>query len=305
MSECLGQPELAIVRLRMRFAPASPGRLEGYTGSAWRGGLGHELRRAVCRTGAPDCGGCPHLAECDYPLAFETPADGLLGKVDSAPRPFGLAALPTPLGEQELYLTLYGSGVRFLPVLAQALAGAGDKGIGPGRVRFGLRETRYEAAAGSGVWQEFAAATGAMEPARWPPPPGVARVRLVTPLRVRRRERYIGEREFRFSDLFTSVLRRVSLLCRAYGRPLDTDFRGLTARSEEVPLRAADLRWHDWSRYSSRQEKAIAMGGVVGEFAWAPAEAPELWPYLWLGQFTQAGKGTTLGLGWYEMGSQA
>src|SRR6185312_11710515 len=97
MSECLGQPELAIVRLRMRFEPVSPGRLEGYTGSAWRGGLGHELRRAVCRTGAPDCGGCPHLAECDYPLAFETPADGLLGKVDSAPRPFGLAALPTPL----------------------------------------------------------------------------------------------------------------------------------------------------------------------------------------------------------------
>jgi hypothetical protein len=52
-----------IAGFEFRFAARASMRMPGYSGSAWRGGFGRALRRAVCITGLPACPGC----------AFETP----------------------------------------------------------------------------------------------------------------------------------------------------------------------------------------------------------------------------------------
>lgn len=286
----------------MRFRPCSRGRLDGFTASAWRGGMGHALRRAVCRTGAATCGGCPHLFDCDYSLSFETPRppeDAFLS-TDVTPHPFGLLARDNGVGEQEVTLSLYGSGTRFLAAMAQGLEAAGAGGIGPDRVRLGLEEVMCERPVGTGAWRPLAeAAQGETEPARWPAPPARCRIRLLTPLRLRRQGEYIGPQKFQFADLADNLVRRVALLCRYFAEPLDADFRQLRESAAGVNLERARLRWHELTRYSSRQDRAIAMGGVMGEFE---ARVPDqLWPYLWLGQFVQAGKGTSLGLGHLEV----
>jgi hypothetical protein len=63
-------------------------------GSAWRGGFGRALRRAVCVTGLPTCPGCPFEASCVYPYLFETMPGGeggILAGYDRVPNPFVLA----------------------------------------------------------------------------------------------------------------------------------------------------------------------------------------------------------------------
>ena len=65
------------------------------------------------------------------------------------------------------------------------------------------------------------------------------------------------------------------------------------------------LRWFDWTRYSSRQQQEMALGGVVG--AWrlnGPRDAlASVWPWLWLGQWLHVGKNASFGLGGYQLSS--
>jgi CRISPR/Cas system endoribonuclease Cas6 (RAMP superfamily) len=43
------------------------------------------------------------------------------------------------------------------------------------------------------------------------------------------------------------------------------------------------------------------MGGLLGRFRLHGPDIAPFWPYLWLGQWTHAGKGATLGLGRYRI----
>ncbi len=83
--------------------------------------------------------------------------------------------------------------------------------------------------------------------------------------------------------------------------PLETDFAALTRAASGVGIHATKLRWDDWARYSSRQEKKIQMGGLVGSFELDGADLSPFWPYLWLGQWTHAAKGAVMGLGRYQI----
>src|SRR5438093_6172889 len=51
-------PVLPLARYRLRFKPSGEGRLPAYAGSAWRGALGHALKKAVCVTRLSSCPPC-------------------------------------------------------------------------------------------------------------------------------------------------------------------------------------------------------------------------------------------------------
>jgi hypothetical protein len=83
---------------RFRFGLRALGRirLPPYPGSAWRGLLGHGLRRTACVTCAPACDGCLLIHGCVYSQLFETPPPpGLdLRGFSSVPHPFVLNIEP-------------------------------------------------------------------------------------------------------------------------------------------------------------------------------------------------------------------
>ena len=140
----------------------------------------------------------------------------------------------------------------------------------------------------------------ARHPALPPGPPRTVRIRLLTPLRIKRREHFVGVSDFDFRVLMGGLLRRISLLTYFFSEtPLETDFAGLLRRAESVPIAAPALHWREWTRRSSRQNAKLQMGGVVGSFELAGAGLDPFWPYLWLGQWTHAGKGCSMGLGRY------
>lgn len=125
-----------------------------------------------------------------------------------------------------------------------------------------------------------------------------------TPLRLQHQGRPLRPSQLTPRVLVAAVARRAALVLEFHA--------GQTQWGAQVPqlvqmaeaLRdERDLHWHDWTRYSSRQQQEMTLGGVMGR--WVLRGSPEtlaaLWPWLWLGQWLHAGKNATMGLGGYTL----
>lgn len=60
------------------------------------------------------------------------------------------------------------------------------------------------------------------------------------------------------------------------------------------------LKWQNWTRYSSRQQQKMLLGGVIGELI-LEGELQEFLPFLKLGEYLHIGKNTVFGLGQYRL----
>lgn len=305
-------PGLPLAVYRLDFTAQDPIRLPAYAGSAWRGVFGHSLKRLVCVTREPACPPCLLYRSCVYPHVFETPPDpaaGKLRKYPAAPHPYvirpGIGGAHPAGGSLDLELVLLGHGNRHLPYLLHAFDRAGQRGIGQNAGRLALAHVAQQRPEGD--WQPIYRPGEPLQPEAPfvpAPPPCPARLTLAleTPLRLRQDEKLVGPDAFRFGALFSNLLRRISLLATFHAdAPPAVDFAGLSRAGWSVPTRAARLRWQDWTRYSSRQDALLLMGGLVGEIELDGAGLEPFWPYLWLGQWTHAGKGAVMGLGRYRL----
>jgi len=303
-------PVLPIGRYRAAFASAAAPHFSDFPGNAWRGALGHALKRSVCVTRQPECHDCLLYRSCLYPYFWDTPPHvgaEKMRKYENAPHPF---VLETDEAEPlRLDFTLLGQANRHLPVFIHALtqAAAGPRGVSGNVLE--LVAVEQAAAIEGNDWCRIFTPGQTLEalPVRVPEIPQVpaeCALDLLTPLRVKREGRHVGPRDFTFADLFGNLLRRISMLTYFHTEtPLETDFRGLKEAARQVSSKA-DLEWVEHSRYSKRQEAAMQLGGVAGRLTLADADLAPFWPYLWLGQFTHAGSGATMGLGRYRVVEQ-
>ena len=299
------------MRYRLRFTSPEAGVLAGrQLGSAWRGAFGRALRRSVCITNLPRCDDCALLEHCVYPRTFEkrTPSGAKkLRLYPNAPNPYVLApALDSWDSADEtvkLGVTLFGAANDDAPTTLRAVRTAAAEGLTGRRIELAFVDAAAEAPAAS---RQAWTTTGLRSsPAQrvMPPesvvPPAVARIRLLSPLRIRADGRYVGRDRLNFRAFAANLLRRTSLLTHFFGEPWEVDFAGLLEQAAEVRIADAQLHWQEGTRHSSRQQARIPMGGLVGSFV---AEGPAiraLWPCLLLGQWTHIGKGCTMGLGRY------
>jgi hypothetical protein len=308
---------LPLARHRLHLIAQTAIHLPDYAGSMWRGALGHSLRRTVCVTGERHCPDCLLYRSCIYPYVFDTPPPERtekLRKYPAAPHPFVIEPWPgcrnvAPGEAFGVDLVLIGRGRSQLAYFIEALRRAGQSGIGKGAAqgagRYVLAGVEQERAAG---WQRIYTTGGRLEshaaqmPSIPPLPMGLVRVELLTPLRLKVAEDLVTPERLRFRDFFSALLRRLSLLSYFHtDAPLDTDFRALVQAAETVDIDAPDLRWHEWTRYSARQDTLLQMGGLVGSFALPGAALAPFWSCLWAGQWTHAGKGAVMGLGRYRL----
>ncbi|MDY0331669.1 MAG: CRISPR system precrRNA processing endoribonuclease RAMP protein Cas6 [Thiomonas sp.] len=306
--------QLPLARYRFDFADPSQRPAPRFAGSAWRGALGHELRRIACLTGARECEGCTLLHQCAYSYLFATPVPPeatKLTRYSEAPNPYVLGEEHMEPGKIRLHLTLFGKSNRHLPLMYQALlrGASGEKGIAGRRMAF--VEMRQWRDAGE-EWASILTSHGAPQgnapttPKAPPCPFGTIEIELMTPLRIRRNGRHVTPEQFAFSDLFGNLLRRISLLTSFHtDTPLDVDFSGLNQNARTVPLLAAQLQWVDLRRHSQRQHTDMEIGGLVGSVWVDGALLESFWPFLWLGQYTHVGRSTTMGLGAYRLHAES
>ncbi|RMD85162.1 MAG: CRISPR system precrRNA processing endoribonuclease RAMP protein Cas6 [Candidatus Dadabacteria bacterium] len=315
----VGFPEaIPIGRYRLIFDRAS-GRLPGYPGSAWRGAFGRQLRRIACSMPGTDCKACPVATACAYPYLFETAPPLQAARMrlyQRVPVPYVLEPeetfLPADSCEKQYYelgLVLVGNANRNFPYVLEALRRAGTLGIGRNRVRLFLQAVQCEQPCGSNQWTSLDMegvgeydAMAAAGPAEVPAPPAQFTLRLLTPLRLIREGRLAGPERFRLGDFLVALVRRVASCAYFHAGialPGNGYFRELAENARALRGYEAKLRWRDWTRYSTRQRTAMQMGGLVGHVDVRDAGIKPFWPFLWIGQWLHAGRGTAMGLGRY------
>ena len=201
-------------------------------------------------------------------------------------------------------LTLVGRAATALEAVLAAFDFAARAGLGRGRERGRARLIDLRA-----VWRGgapdvvvFDAFSGfrpvAPEIPLLPECPARLRVTLATPLRLVREGKLIGPKLFPPAALVANLVRRVSMMCEFFGdSPLDTDFRALKEMWERLVASEPMLAAADQMYWSSRNQKELDMGGVIGSLVLDMAGAEALFPYLWLGQWVHAGKGAVMGMG--------
>ncbi|HLF85610.1 MAG TPA: CRISPR system precrRNA processing endoribonuclease RAMP protein Cas6 [Nitrospiria bacterium] len=122
---------------------------------------------------------------------------------------------------------------------------------------------------------------------------------FLTPTRIVVNEDLVVDLEFH--HLIRSLLRRISTLSYFHcEKRLELDFKGMIERAQDVKAKKRDLSWYDWERYSARQDVRMKMGGILGSVTFS-GDLAEFMPYLLLGEHLHVGKGTSFGLGKYEV----
>lgn len=317
---------LPLARYRYTFRMREPLSLPDYAGSLLRGQFGASLRRVSCMTGEPRCEGCPLRTTCPYAVVFEAPAPAEHGmqRFSRIPNPYVIeppALGSTAIARNELLvfnLVLFGRALDHLPIISFAMQRAIEQGLGTERARSVMERIDVQQAdeldaAGAPVWAAVwhrgdaqLAAHTTTRPIVAPighPSPTEIRLNLLTPLRLQQQGQPIRPHALTPRKLVADLLRRITLMAEFHaGQPeIVPDVHDLVRHAEALDHRH-DLRWHDWSRYSSRQQREMTLGGALGNWALSGKLEPLL-PWLHLGQWLHVGKNATLGLGAYQITS--
>lgn len=306
----INNPSIPLSSYRFYFDTDHPVRLPDYPGSAWRGAFGHALKKTVCVVRNTPCQQCLLKQACAYSYIFETPPPAdteKMRKYTAAPHPFVFRFIEKKSSSKEfsLDMNLFGHGQRFFPYIIHAMHMAGQDGVGGNRQPFRLN--RVDAIDFQGqpitVYQE--AELRNQPPLQSPPlsqMPEKINIIFHSPVRIKQDNKNLAAAHFSFGALFGSLLRRISMICYFHtDTPLETDFAGLTAAARNFQFSAQNLHWYDWTRYSSRQQTEMQMGGLLGSVSLNMQGLEDFWPYLWLGQWTHVGKGTSMGMGAYTI----
>lgn len=288
-----------------------------YKGSTFRGAFGNTFKRIVCALRRQECGTCMLKTSCIYAYVFETvPAGNAtimgMGRYRAIPHPF---VIEPPLETDRIYeageeislgLVLIGKAVDYLPYFVYTFEEMGKTGIGKGRGKHRLidvqtatapvysmeeRAIRPQPAETVSIPEKFSFDGGTS---------ASLTLNFLTPLRIFFGRSLNARPDFHI--LIRSLLRRLNLLHYFHvdRREAEWDHRGIIAAAETVVTEKNATQWWDWERYSARQQVRMKMGGLIGTVTYGGNIEP-FSALLRAGEIFHVGKGTSFGLGKYEI----
>lgn len=289
-----------------------------YKGSTFRGAFGSAFRRVVCALRRQDCTSCMLKTSCIYAYVFETSPTSdatIMGtnKYTSIPHPF---VIEPPLETNRIYepgeeisfaLVLIGKAVDYLPYFVFTFEEMGKIGIGKKRGKYHLISVTAEH--GESVYAFKDRTIHAIPPKKIEIPQDFifsdnnhesCAIAFKSPTRI-----FFGRHltaNLDFHILVRSLLRRLNLLNYFHGnrQEMTWNHKRIVTAAESIKTQRNHTRWWDWERYSARQGERMKMGGIVGEVLYEGNIKPFL-PVLYAGEIFHVGKGTSFGLGKYNI----
>ena len=301
-----------------------------YKGSTFRGAFGNAFRKIVCTLRRRECKECILNSRCIYAYVFETlPPDSaeLMGmnKYEKVPHPF---IIEPPEETKQEYgqgekiafgLVLVGKAVDYLPYFILTFEELGKIGLGRGRGKYVLLQVNKN---GSVVYSQKDKTIHSIDSDmvdipegfdfnRWSSssfnkngsdgfPSEAVEIECITPLRIMHERKLATSLEFHI--LIRNLLRRLNMLHYFHCEMNEAtwDHNSIIEAARTVTIKESLLRWHDWERYSSRQQTKMKMGGLIGKIHY---EGPigNFMPLLKAGEILHAGKGTSFGLGKFSV----
>jgi hypothetical protein len=291
-----------------------------YKGAMFRGGFGYAFKKIVCiqRT-RKNCVDCLLRRSCVYSYIFETepPADTKVLKLyRTIPHPF---IIEPPLSSSRIAkqgesirfnLILIGKAVDYLPYFVLTFAELGRQGIGRKRGKYTLEKVEGLDINDNGnviytsVDQKLIKDYPLLGASELHDPEknnenSQIEIEFLTPFRVRFDGKITDD--IKFHVLFRNLMRRVSSLLYFHcGSEMECDYKAYIEDAEKVDTVSNKLRWFDWERYSTRQKQKMTLGGVLGNVKYE-GNLDQFMPFLRLGKHIHAGKGTSFGLGQYQI----
>jgi hypothetical protein len=312
-----------LTHYRFTLTARDPIHLPPFKGSALRGGFGHAFKSMVCfQPEVKTCAGCLLRYNCPYPYVFETlvpPDSDVLRSNERVPLPL---IIEPPLDHRTSYapggsltfgVTLVGRAANFLAYFVVTFQELGRRGLGRERGRFRLAQVVAANPLNGEEMPVFDEAqpthirvgslpvdSDAITARAATLPPDHITLDFLTPTRLKHQGRWV-ETGPPFHVLVKVLLGRISSLSYFHcGHKLEADFRGLIDRAAEVRIAQCQTEWQDWSRFSTRQEQRVEMGGLVGRVTYA-GDLCDYLPLLTLGELVHVGKGTVFGNGQYQI----
>lgn len=311
---------LPIARYRFTARVQQTLALPDYAGSLLRGQFGAALRNVACMTRQPTCPGCPLLQTCPYTRIFEAPppAKGshALQDFSQIPNPYVMEP-PTPGArvlnadqEFQFHLVLVGHAIEQLALIVFAIQRMLATGLTRQRVSADLIQVDQIDAWGVAhvIWTiaqpTLAEHITTLQVPALPTGMDAITLHIHTPLRLQQQGKPLGLGQLTPRALIAALARRTALLMEFHAGQIGwgESARRMTHLSESL-TDTQNLHWFDWTRYSSRQQQEMTLGGVLG--GWTlhgnPVTLAEIWPWLWLGQWLHTGKNASMGMGGYTL----
>lgn len=296
------------------FIVREPIRFPEYAGSSIRGAFGHALRRTACMTHQADCKHCPLYRSCAYTAVFETPPPETheLQNFSQIPNAYVIepphwGSRTFESGEHLIFsLVLYGRARLHLALVIYALQRAFARDVGHGKadlVSVTLSKNENEQLL---VYtpEERCVRNHENDTVLPIPNPSPLTLKIETPLRLQQNGVPLGPERISAHALLMTLLRRIALLEEFQnGNKLTIDFSVLSAEASSLHMET-DLGWKDWTRFSSRQNQKMSLGGVIGSIKFAELSLTAR-ILVSVGQLTHFGKNATFGLGKYVIQSTA
>jgi len=300
---------MKVATLTVELKALQPARLPYYKGSVIRGGFGLAFRRVACPFPKRECAECLLRRQCVWSYVFATPrpeGSAIMRKYETIPHPF---VIEPPLDDRTRLergeilafgLTLIGKAMDYVPYFIYAFEQMAEQGLGPGRARFAIHTVQQN---GTAFYDpESNAITSPLAHAQLgfngKEQASSVTLRFLSPTRML----YNGKMARRpaFHVVLRSLLRRIGLLTYFHDTPIEIDYTGLIKQAESVNTAACSMATFQWRRYSSRQDQAIEMEGMLGTVVCQGELGPFL-PYLRAGEVVHVGKGTSFGMGKYKL----
>lgn len=291
--------------------------LPAYKGSTFRGGFGNAFKKVVCALKKKECLDCLLKDKCIYCYIFETPPPSntnIMRKYKTAPHPF---IIEPPLERKTIYkpdekisfvLTLIGRAIDYYPYFIYTFDELGRIGIGKGRGKFELHEVTTSEECVYTSENKKLTAVKPVELSFALPDDDSSRtsdnetlkLTFLTPTRISFNSHLAVDLEFHI--LIRTLIRRIALLYYFHcgGETTQWDFKGIIEMAKQIRVTDSALRWYDWERYSARQDTRMKMGGFLGEITFEGNIEPFM-PLIKAGEILHVGKGTSFGLGKYEI----
>lgn len=269
-----------------------------YKGSMLRGALGQQLLRSLCVTRKRgDCQNCLLVESCLFPRLFSP-----LSKFK--PPPFcleiGMDAKRAYAPGEELRFTLllFSYAVEYLPYYVHAFIQAGEKGLGArneGKYEIGRISQR-----GRDIYDVSSRRLAAPQTMEMPYPKlseaksDSLRMEILTPLRFKHDNSLTANLSFR--TLTRLILRRLKTLAALDQKNFSLSAEDFARLNEVEVTASSNLRWHDWQRYSSRQNSLMKFGGLLGTCDYK-GDVGAFTEFLDFASLAHLGKQTSFGLG--------
>lgn len=232
----------------------------------------------------------------------------------------------------EFSFMIVGNAIRFLSYFIFTFVELGKQGIGKGRYKYNLETVQsgdsviYESESGKilqenleilrykkfteniKIYNSGTSEDSLKEISLESQPDRKYRIdfKFITPVRIKKDKRYTEF--FDFEIFMTNVIRRLYLLTSLFCLEKDdnsevTGVKEFLEYSKQVITVFNNLVWYDWERYSTRQKISMMLGGLIGKISFC-SDGEIINKYfscLSASKYLHVGKGTTFGLGKFEM----